>query len=99
MQKHLNINRRTIFLRKIKIYGLVQGIFFRVNAKKQAEKLGITGFARNEPDGSVYIEAEGEKENLEKYIKWCHTGPPLAKVKKVVVTEGKIKNFPDFSAY
>lgn len=89
MKRHFNI----------KIYGLVQGVFFRVTAKEQAEKLVITGFAKNAPDGSVYIEAEGGKENLEKYVKWCHIGPPLAQVEKVVVTESKLKNFSKFEVY
>lgn len=87
--KHLNI----------KISGFVQGIFFRTTAKGEAEKLGIKGFARNEPDGSVYIEAEGEKENLDKFIKWCHKGPPLAKVEKVKITAGNLKKFTQFEVY
>lgn len=80
----------------IKIYGLVQGVFFRASANEQADKLGLTGFAQNEPDGSVYIEAEGEKENLDKFIKWCNIGPTMAQVEKVVVTEDKLKNFSQF---
>lgn len=76
MQKHINI----------KIYGLVQGVFFRASAKEVAEKLGIKAFPRNEPNGSVFIEAEGEEEDLEKFVKWCHSGPPLAQVEKVEVT-------------
>lgn len=87
--KHLNIN----------VLGLVQGIFFRISAKEQAQKLGIKGFAKNELDGSVYIEAEGDKENLDKFVTWCHKGPPLAKVEKVKVTEGPIKNFFGFEVY
>ncbi|MBI2597297.1 acylphosphatase [Candidatus Daviesbacteria bacterium] len=89
MKQHLNI----------KIYGLVQGIFFRATAKKQAEKLNITGFARNEPDGSVYIEAEGEKNNLDKFIKWCNKGPSMAEVEKVIIEESKLQNFPNFEIY
>lgn len=83
----------------IKIYGRVQGIFFRYSAKKTAEKLGITGFARNESDGTVFIEAEGEKEDLEQFIAWCHKGPTLAKVDKVETLEGDIKHFINFESY
>ena len=86
MIKHLNI----------KVYGLVQGIFFRVTAKKEANKLGITGFAQNKPYGSVYIEAEGEKEKLDKFVSWCKIGPSLAKVKKVEISESPLKNFTEF---
>lgn len=83
----------------IKISGFVQGIFYRATAKEEAEKLNITGFARNEPDGSVYIEAEGEEENLDKFIEWCHKGPPLAKVEKVETTETSLKNFSEFKVF
>lgn len=89
MKKHLNV----------KIYGLVQGIFFRASAKQEAEKLNITGFAKNETGGSVYIEAEGEEENLDKFIRWCHKGSPLAKVEKVKVTETILQNFIQFEVY
>ena len=86
MKRHLNI----------KIYGLIQGVFFRVSAKQQADKLSLTGFAKNESDGSVYIEAEGQEENLNKFIKWCNKGPEMAQVEKVVVSESPLKNFSEF---
>ena len=89
MMKHINIQ----------IYGQVQGIFFRASAKEQADKLGIVGFAQNQPDGSVYIEVEGEENKLDAFLKWCHNGPSLAQVEKVVVTEGKLKNFLQFAVY
>ena len=89
MIKHLNI----------KIYGLVQGVIFRYSAKEVADSLKITGFAKNEDDGALYIEAEGEKENLEKFLEWCKSGPSLAKVEKLEVTEGELKNFPKFSTH
>ena len=84
--KHLNI----------KIYGQVQGVFFRVTAKEKAEKLRIKGFARNEEDGAVYIEAEGEKDKLDKFLEWCKNGPDKAQVEKLEVTEGPVKNFSSF---
>lgn len=84
--KHLNI----------KVYGRVQAVFFRVSAKEEAEKLGIKGFARNESDGTVYIEAEGSEKDLDKFLDWCKEGPNLAKVDKVEIRVGKIKNFSEF---
>ena len=87
MRQHLNI----------KIHGQVQGVFFRHSARQKAEELGIKGFAGNEPDDSVYIEAEGEEENLKKFLDWCRQGPDSAEVKK---TESEfkptIKNFSEF---
>lgn len=87
--KHLNI----------KIYGLVQGVFFRTSAKEEADSLELTGFAKNMPDGSVYIEAEGEENNLNKFLKWCNTDPSMARVEKVIATEDKLKNFSQFAVY
>lgn len=82
----------------IKIYGQVQGVFFRYSAKDKADELVVTGFARNEPDGTVYIEAEGEKEGLDKFLEWCQQGPGAATVRKVDFTYGsEIKNFKNFS--
>ena len=94
--KRLNINPKTIFLRKIKIYGQVQGVFFRATAKEKADTLGIKVLAENDPDGTVSIEAVGEKEKLDEFIKWCHLGPSLAQVEKVEVTENSLKKFKEF---
>ena len=80
----------------IKIYGLVQGVFFRASAKEAADKLEISGFAKNMSDGSVYMEAEGEKENLDKFIVWCNQGPMMAQVEKVEISESPLKNFSRF---
>ncbi len=86
MLKHLNI----------KISGQVQGVFFRTSAKKEAENLNISGFVRNELNGTVYIEAEGEKNNLDKFLRWCKNGPEAAQVKNIEFTEGPVKNFKTF---
>lgn len=67
----------------IKVRGRVQGVFYRHETKKIAETLGITGFVRNERDGSVFIEAEGDRESLEKLLMWAKTGPRFAKVDSV----------------
>lgn len=73
----------------IKIYGRVQGVGFRYSAKKEADALGIVGYARNEDDGSVFIEARGlaeargSTEKLEQFLTWCRKGPWPAKVTRV----------------
>ncbi len=67
----------------VKIYGKVQGVGFRYAAWQKAEELGINGVARNTDDGAVYIEAEGEKSDLKKFLDWCYHGPDTAEVKKV----------------
>jgi acylphosphatase len=87
MVKHLNI----------RVHGKVQGVVFRWSAQKEAEKLGLTGFAKNEADGSVYIEAEGEEKVIEQFLKWCKNGPEMAVVSKLETEEAKVKNFSDFT--
>lgn len=83
---------------KLKIYGRVQGVFFRQTAKVEADKLGLVGWVRNiqshavladaaglDDDGSVEALAVGPKEKIEKFIAWCKKGPPAAEVKKVEI--------------
>lgn len=67
------------------IYGIVQGVFFRSNAKKVAETLGLMGYARNMADGSVEVVAEGPEEKIKELIKFCKKGPERAEVSKVDV--------------
>jgi acylphosphatase len=68
---------------KIKIYGRVQGVGFRYEAYWKARKLHLAGFVMNEPDGSVYAEAEGEEPALNEFLMWCRGGPWPAKVDRV----------------
>ena len=69
----------------VKVAGRVQGVLFRHSARTHAEKLGLTGFVKNEPDGSVAIVAEGEDAALNEFLEWCRRGPPLARVDEVTV--------------
>lgn len=79
------------------ISGQVQGVFFRHGAKQVAQRLGIVGWIRNNPDGSVEALACGRKENLEEFIAWCKQGPPFAQVEKVEVDwTGKEEEFDSF---
>ena len=67
----------------LKVYGKVQGVGFRFYTQKKAQELMLKGFAQNKPDGSVYIEAEGNADKLELFILWCNDGPSWARVTKV----------------
>lgn len=83
---------------RIIIFGRVQGVFFRKSTKEKADELGVLGWVRNDSDGSVEIMAVGEKEILEKFIKWCKKGPPLAKVENVEADWSKASSdFEEFS--
>ena len=81
---------------KIKITGSVQGVWYRGSMQKKAQDLGLYGIVKNEPDGSVYAEAEGEEIILEALVAWCEKGPELALVKNVEITEGEIKGYHSF---
>ncbi|MCK6616449.1 MAG: acylphosphatase [Cyclobacteriaceae bacterium] len=78
------------------VKGHVQGVFFRASTQEVAGQLGITGFVRNEPDGNVYIEAEGGEEQLQKFIKWCRKGPPRARVDRMEVVESSLQYYTTF---
>jgi acylphosphatase len=71
----------------IVVSGQVQGVKFRYEATKLASTLGIAGLAKNQPDGSVYIDAEGDKLAIEKLLAWCRIGPSHASVTSVTYTE------------
>ena len=78
------------------VSGKVQGVFFRASTKEKADQLGLKGFARNEPDGSVYIEAEGVDQSLDEFVAWCRTGPSRAQVTHLAIKEGVVKNYSTF---
>ena len=64
------------------VHGEVQGVSFRVSTQTKASELSIKGWVRNLPNDTVEVHAEGDRENLGKFIKWCQKGPPYAKVSK-----------------
>ena len=69
------------------VYGSVQGVFFRYSTKKEAKKLKLTGWCRNESDGTVLIEVQGDSEGIDKFITWARQGSPLARVEKIEISE------------
>ena len=70
---------------KISIIGDVQGVFFRHFAKKEADSLELTGWCRNESDGSVFAVVEGEEKNVDKFVSWAKKGTELATVEDMDV--------------
>ena len=79
---------------KIKVIGKVQGVWFRASTKDKADELGLHGYVKNEPDGSVFIEVSGTEELIEKFIKWVKKGPELARVDDLIV-ENNDKEYYD----
>lgn len=68
---------------QIRVYGQVQGVFFRAKAQEEARRLGLSGFARNERDGTVTVEGEGPAPAVDRMRAWCETGPPEARVERI----------------
>lgn len=82
--------------RRFLVHGRVQGVFFRQSTRAEAQRLGLTGFARNNPDGTVTIEAQGPTDALDALQAWCHHGPPTARVDRVEVSSAEAQDFVGF---
>lgn len=70
------------------VRGRVQGVFFRQATRETALGLSLTGWARNNRDGSVSVVFEGQRQQIDQAIAWCHQGPPAAMVSEVSVDWG-----------
>ncbi len=80
------------------IEGIVQGVFFRDSTRRVANDLGLTGWARNLPDGRVEAVFEGERQGCEKALEFVRVGPPSARVTNVdVAWEDEEESFGDFT--
>ena len=83
---------------KVRIEGLVQGVFYRYSTQKKAQELDVRGWVRNLWDGSVECLLEGDHEKVETLIAWCHQGPAGARVEKVTIEWEEYKgDFDGFS--
>ena len=80
----------------IKVYGKVQNVGFRFHTERTAREFQINGFVKNIPDGSVYIEAEGEEEHLDIFVGWCRQGPKWARVDRLELHEQPVTGYTDF---
>jgi acylphosphatase len=67
------------------VRGRVQGVFFRAEAWDRAASLGLGGWVRNNPDGTLEAVIEGERERVQSMVEWCRRGPALAEVEHVDV--------------
>ena len=83
---------------RVIVFGFVQGVYFRDFTHRRAEELGLTGYVRNLREvEAVEVEAEGERDQLETFISHLKTGPPAARVTKVVTAWSEYTgNYPDF---
>ncbi len=76
---------------RIKVFGKVQGVFFRYSAKELADRLGVRGFAKNNFDGTVEILAEGNDAEVNQIVEFCKQGPEMSRVDKIELKEEKVR--------
>lgn len=81
----------------VRVSGLVQGVFFRATCADQAERLGVSGWIGNEPDGTVAGHFEGPAEAVEALVAWCRSGPPRARVEAVQMSEAQVTGSAGFA--
>ena len=72
---------------RARVRGRVQGVAYRASTRAQAQRLGVAGWVRNLPDGSVELEAEGNPDAVAALLAWCEKGPAFARVSGVDVEE------------
>ena len=78
------------------VTGRVQGVSFRYYAEHQARRLGVAGWVRNEPDGSVAAHVEGGAQAVDAMVAWLRQGPPAARVDRVDVSETQLTGATSF---
>ena len=77
--------------------GRVQGVFFRASAREQGQRLGLTGYARNLPDGRLEVLACGAPDAVGQLREWLRTGPPMAEVTGVACEPVQFQSFAGFA--
>ena len=77
----------SVVRRRVRVTGMVQGVWFRSSAEREAVVRGVAGLARNERDGSVLLELEGDAAAVDEVVAWCRLGPPRAEVSGVAVED------------
>ncbi len=82
--------------RSIRISGHVQGVFFRAETQQMARELKLTGWVRNNDNGTVQIHAEGDEASLKELEEWCNHGPSGAQVDSVICVDANDEGCESF---
>ena len=82
--------------RHVVVHGRVQGVWFRDSMRREAARLGVAGWVKNRPDGSVEAALEGPSEAVDTLTRWCEHGPPGARVLRVETREEPAEGLADF---
>jgi acylphosphatase len=86
-----------VIRRRITVSGRVQGVFFRETARRRAESSRLSGWVRNNPDGTVEAVFEGEEKAVERLVDWCREGPRGARVEWVDVAAEEPEGLEGFA--
>jgi acylphosphatase len=81
---------------RIRVEGKVQDVYYRASTQSKAQELGLSGWVKNQPDGSVLLEVQGPFEVVNKLVDWCQKGPIMAKVIGLTKEEIPVINEQDF---
>jgi acylphosphatase len=81
----------------VRVSGRVQGVSYRAAARREARRLGLAGWVRNEPDGAVAIDVEGDRDAVAAFLRWCAQGPPAARVAAIEETRAAPAGYRDFT--
>ena len=82
--------------KRVLVSGRVQGVFFRDTVRREANKSGVVGSARNLDDGRVEVILEGDEAAVQRVISWCRDGTPESDVESVHVTNEEPQGDRDF---
>jgi acylphosphatase len=82
---------------ELTVTGRVQGVNFRYYTEREAGRLGVAGWVRNEPDGSVACHVEGDPDAVDALVAWCRQGPPAARVARVDVHPARDQGLSSFA--
>lgn len=82
--------------RRIKVHGKVQGVFFRKYTQRKAMELGLVGWVKNEEDGTVSLEIEGELHSILAMQSWLRLGPPESTVESLDISSGEDQGYQEF---
>jgi acylphosphatase len=86
LQESFQVNSKLV-RRRVIVHGHVQGVWFRDSIRERARSRGITGWARNRPDGTLEAVLEGQPDAVAQIVSFCQTGPPRARVGRVEVQD------------
>lgn len=82
--------------KQVRVSGKVQGVFFRKSTQQKATTLGINGWVKNDDDGTVLVEMEGNIHAINEMENWLRQGPPLAKVESLEISLEEEKGYQEF---